>query len=193
MRRSACASCSRGLGSLRGAIGTPDQIRDLSGATPAAGVDQVVFVLQAGRNRHEHICESLETFGAEVMPEFAARPTPSTARATPSSPRDRRRPAPPRAARERGHRLHDRADRVGPPAGADGRRGHRHAPAARGAAARRREHGEQAFRAFVRRASDERLEATGGSDRGPELVFGAMARPTSPTRRTASPASCSTS
>src|SRR3954465_5122993 len=62
----------QGLGSLRGAIGTPEQIRDLCRRYDAAGVDQVVFVLQAGRNRHEHICESLETFGAEVLPEFAA-------------------------------------------------------------------------------------------------------------------------
>src|ERR671928_1791412 len=61
-----------GLGSLRGAIGTPEQVRDLCRRYDAAGVDQVVFVLQAGRNRHEHICESLELFGAEVLPEFAA-------------------------------------------------------------------------------------------------------------------------
>ena len=33
-----------------------------------AGVDQVIFLQQAGRNRHEHICESLELFAAEVMP-----------------------------------------------------------------------------------------------------------------------------
>src|SRR3954467_11374911 len=62
----------QGLGSLRGAIGTPDQIRDLCRRYAAAGVDQVIFVLQAGRNRHEHICESLEIFVAEVLPEFAA-------------------------------------------------------------------------------------------------------------------------
>ena len=37
-----------------------------------AGVDQVIFMQQAGRNRHEHICESLELFAAEVMPEFKA-------------------------------------------------------------------------------------------------------------------------
>ncbi len=36
------------------------------------GVDQVIFIQQAGRNRHEHICESLELFGAEVLPEFKA-------------------------------------------------------------------------------------------------------------------------
>ena len=26
---------------------------------------------QAGRNRHEHICESLELFSKQVLPEFA--------------------------------------------------------------------------------------------------------------------------
>jgi alkanesulfonate monooxygenase SsuD/methylene tetrahydromethanopterin reductase-like flavin-dependent oxidoreductase (luciferase family) len=59
-----------GLGSLRGAIGTPAQIRELVKGYEAAGVDQLVFVSQAGRNRHEHICESLELFAREVMPEF---------------------------------------------------------------------------------------------------------------------------
>ena len=63
----------QGLGSLRGAIGTPEQVRELCRRYEAAGVDQVIFVLQAGRNRHEHICESLELFGAEVLPEFAER------------------------------------------------------------------------------------------------------------------------
>lgn len=60
-----------GLGSLRGAIGTPEQIADLVARYEAVGVDQVIFVLQAGRNRHEHICESLELFGSEVLPRFA--------------------------------------------------------------------------------------------------------------------------
>jgi alkanesulfonate monooxygenase SsuD/methylene tetrahydromethanopterin reductase-like flavin-dependent oxidoreductase (luciferase family) len=60
-----------GLGSLRGAIGTPDQIREMIRGYEAAGVDQLVFVSQAGRNRHEHICESLELFAREVLPEFA--------------------------------------------------------------------------------------------------------------------------
>lgn len=64
---------SGGLGSLRGAIGTPDQIRALVRRYEAAGVDQLIFVSQAGRNRHEHICESLELFAAEVLPEFAER------------------------------------------------------------------------------------------------------------------------
>ncbi len=60
-----------GLGSLRGAIGTPDQIADLIARYEAAGVDQVIFVSQAGPNRHEHICESLELFAAEVAPRFS--------------------------------------------------------------------------------------------------------------------------
>ncbi len=59
--------------SLRGAIGTPDQIRTLLRRYEEAGVDQVIFVSQAGNNRHEHICESMELFAAEVMPEFAER------------------------------------------------------------------------------------------------------------------------
>ncbi len=60
------------LGSLRGAIGTPAQISELVRRYEAVGVDQVVFVLQAGANRHEHICEALELFGSEVLPEFAS-------------------------------------------------------------------------------------------------------------------------
>ncbi len=61
------------MGALRGAIGTPDQIRELLRSYEDAGIDQVIFVSQAGRNRHEHICESLELFASEVMPEFAER------------------------------------------------------------------------------------------------------------------------
>ncbi|MGH2726051.1 MAG: LLM class flavin-dependent oxidoreductase, partial [Actinomycetota bacterium] len=59
------------LGSARGAIGTPEQIRAFVRGYKEAGVDQVIFVSQAGRNRHEDICESLELFASEVMPEFA--------------------------------------------------------------------------------------------------------------------------
>ncbi len=60
----------KGLGALRGAVGTPAQLRHLLRGYEEAGVDQVIFVSQAGRNRHEHICESLELFAREVMPEF---------------------------------------------------------------------------------------------------------------------------
>ena len=61
-----------GLGSLRGAIGTPEQITELIRRYDSVGVDQLVFVLQAGPNKHEHICESLELFGEKVLPQFAA-------------------------------------------------------------------------------------------------------------------------
>ena len=63
----------QGLGSLRGAIGTPDQVRELVRRYEEAGVDQLIFISQAGRNRHEDICESMELFAREVMPEFHER------------------------------------------------------------------------------------------------------------------------
>jgi alkanesulfonate monooxygenase SsuD/methylene tetrahydromethanopterin reductase-like flavin-dependent oxidoreductase (luciferase family) len=59
------------IGSLRGAVGTPAQVGELVRRYEAAGVDQVIFVLQAGPNKHEHICESLELIGTKVIPEFA--------------------------------------------------------------------------------------------------------------------------
>ena len=35
-------------------------------------IDQVILLNQAGKNSHEHICNSLELFAREVMPEFRA-------------------------------------------------------------------------------------------------------------------------
>ncbi len=52
-------------------IGTPADARRHLEQMAAAGVDQVIFIQQAGRNRHEDICSSLELFAAEVMPHFA--------------------------------------------------------------------------------------------------------------------------
>jgi alkanesulfonate monooxygenase SsuD/methylene tetrahydromethanopterin reductase-like flavin-dependent oxidoreductase (luciferase family) len=63
----------QGIGGLRGAVGTPDQIREYLRRYEDCGVDQVIFCFQAGKNRHEHIMEALELFGAEVLPEFKAR------------------------------------------------------------------------------------------------------------------------
>ena len=57
----------------RGGIGTPAQLRTHLAAYEDAGVDQVIFVQQSGKNKHEHICESLELFGTAVLPEFKAR------------------------------------------------------------------------------------------------------------------------
>jgi alkanesulfonate monooxygenase SsuD/methylene tetrahydromethanopterin reductase-like flavin-dependent oxidoreductase (luciferase family) len=51
-------------------IGNPDDMRRHLRSIAETGVDQVIFLQQAGHNRHEHICESLELFAAEVMPEF---------------------------------------------------------------------------------------------------------------------------
>ena len=77
------------VGSLRGAIGTPAQVTDLIARYQAAGVDQVMFVLQSGRNQHEHICESIELFAREVLPR-----SPRTGRST-SRPRPSGSPPPP--------------------------------------------------------------------------------------------------
>jgi len=52
-------------------IGTPDDLRGHLEALQESGVDQVILMQQAGRNRHEHICESLELFSKRVLPELA--------------------------------------------------------------------------------------------------------------------------
>ena len=56
-----------------GGIGTPDDLRSHLEAFEATGVDQVIFIQQAGLNRHEHICESIELFGSDVLPGFKER------------------------------------------------------------------------------------------------------------------------
>lgn len=58
---------------LRGAVGTPQQLREFLRRYEAAGIDQMIFVVQAGLNQHEHICDALETFARDVMPEFKER------------------------------------------------------------------------------------------------------------------------
>jgi hypothetical protein len=64
---------------LRGATGTPAQLREYLRRYEECGVDQVIFVMQAGNNKHEHIMESLELFGREVLPEFLDRDEAATA------------------------------------------------------------------------------------------------------------------
>jgi alkanesulfonate monooxygenase SsuD/methylene tetrahydromethanopterin reductase-like flavin-dependent oxidoreductase (luciferase family) len=61
------------IGGGEGGIGTPDQLRNHLRKFDEVGVDQVSFIQQGGRNRHEHICEALELFATEVMPEFKER------------------------------------------------------------------------------------------------------------------------
>jgi alkanesulfonate monooxygenase SsuD/methylene tetrahydromethanopterin reductase-like flavin-dependent oxidoreductase (luciferase family) len=58
---------------MLGGIGTPDDLRTHLEAFEATGVDQVIFIQQAGLNLHEDICESLELFGTEVAPGFKDR------------------------------------------------------------------------------------------------------------------------
>jgi len=57
----------------RGGIGTPDQVAAHLSRYEKVGIDQVIFVQQSGKNKHEHICESLEIFAERVLPEFRER------------------------------------------------------------------------------------------------------------------------
>jgi len=174
-----------GLGSLRGAIGTPEQIRDLCSRYEAAGVDQIIFVSQTGKNRHEDICESLELFAKEVLPGFAER-----ADEVDEDKRRRMAGAVERAlARREGPRSADpsyaiapldsgptatAASAIGLLPSADGR------PPAKAQlqalAGRLQKRGEDAFAAFVRRSDDARLERILGSDPGLRVLFGGMTR-----------------
>ncbi|MGI9325330.1 MAG: LLM class flavin-dependent oxidoreductase [Pseudomonadales bacterium] len=61
------------LSGSAGGIGTPDDLRVHLRKFSDVGVDQVTFIQQAGNNRHEDICHSLELFANQVMPEFKAQ------------------------------------------------------------------------------------------------------------------------
>lgn len=56
-----------------GCIGNPAQVRATLEQFEAMGVDQVIFIQQAGNNRQEDICRSLELFGTQILPEFKVR------------------------------------------------------------------------------------------------------------------------
>jgi alkanesulfonate monooxygenase SsuD/methylene tetrahydromethanopterin reductase-like flavin-dependent oxidoreductase (luciferase family) len=53
-------------------IGTPAQLIERLKQYQDVGVDQVIFIQQAGRNTHADIIASLELFAAEVMPALKA-------------------------------------------------------------------------------------------------------------------------
>jgi alkanesulfonate monooxygenase SsuD/methylene tetrahydromethanopterin reductase-like flavin-dependent oxidoreductase (luciferase family) len=168
-----------GLGSLRGAIGTPEQLTDLIDRYEQAGVDQVIFVAQAGTNRHEHICESIELFAAEVMPRFAEpaeeREAAKGERLAEAVERAMARREPPRAG-DPGYVVKPDGEpapakgTAGSPGG-DGR-------AAPGTSARElvERAGEMGFAALVRNRSDDQLHRL--FDRGPGLpvIFKGMER-----------------
>jgi alkanesulfonate monooxygenase SsuD/methylene tetrahydromethanopterin reductase-like flavin-dependent oxidoreductase (luciferase family) len=62
-----------GAGGESACVGTPDLIRERLSGYEEAGVDQVVFISQAGNNKHEDICSSLSLFAEKVMPDFKPR------------------------------------------------------------------------------------------------------------------------
>ena|ERR1700722_974804 len=54
-------------------IGTPREITRQFEDLENAGLDQLILLQQGGKYQHEHICESLELFGAEVIEGFRER------------------------------------------------------------------------------------------------------------------------
>jgi alkanesulfonate monooxygenase SsuD/methylene tetrahydromethanopterin reductase-like flavin-dependent oxidoreductase (luciferase family) len=168
----------QGLGSLRGAIGSPAQIRDLCRRYEEAGVDQVVFLMQAGRNRHDHICESIELFATDVMPEFADRAEVADAaraqRFGPAIEAALARRDPPRTA-DPEYAIVPTASGPATQSGFERAtaNGRPRLAALQGVLA---DQGERAFQAFVRRSDDRRLERVVGSERGLKVIFGAMAQ-----------------
>jgi len=57
---------------MRG-IGDPGRIIENFCALEEAGVDQLILLQQSGTYRHDHICESLELFAKQVLPQFQDR------------------------------------------------------------------------------------------------------------------------
>ncbi|MEJ0023524.1 MAG: LLM class flavin-dependent oxidoreductase [Alphaproteobacteria bacterium] len=53
-----------------GGIGTPEQVAAHVKGYADVGVDQIIFVQQTGKSKHEHILESLQLFAEAVMPRF---------------------------------------------------------------------------------------------------------------------------
>jgi alkanesulfonate monooxygenase SsuD/methylene tetrahydromethanopterin reductase-like flavin-dependent oxidoreductase (luciferase family)/putative sterol carrier protein len=163
-----------GFGSLRGAVGTPGQVAELCSRYEAAGVDQVIFVMQAGKNRHEHICESIELFGSKVLPSFAAE-----AEAKEEAKRARLAGAcdAALARREPARTLPDDGYVISPtdePAPAYAGRPAADQDGEGSVADRARALAESAFASFVRSRSDEQLDGMLGSGPGLRLLFKGM-------------------
>jgi len=167
-----------GLGSLRGAIGTPAQVTDLIARYAAAGVDQVMFVMQAGHNRHEHICESIELFARDVLPRFAeGRDASEAAKA------DRLAAAVDKAlARRSGPRGMQAPYPINEDAELAAARRSRHVPMRELAGQARRSAGESArqrvqagARALAGRASDRRIERVLGGAAAQRALFAVIA------------------
>jgi alkanesulfonate monooxygenase SsuD/methylene tetrahydromethanopterin reductase-like flavin-dependent oxidoreductase (luciferase family) len=162
-----------GLGSLRGAIGTPEQVRELVARYDAAGVDELVLNVATGGVRHDDVLAALELFAAEVMPAFGAQRE--------SRFKDARRALERRADRQvvgdddafgadddgaAGAAANTEVEAMGVP------------ERSRFAAFRAdmETRGERAFQSFVKRSDDARLAKTVGSGAGLRVVFAAMER-----------------
>jgi alkanesulfonate monooxygenase SsuD/methylene tetrahydromethanopterin reductase-like flavin-dependent oxidoreductase (luciferase family) len=55
------------------AIGTTKRLRETLRKYEDQHLDVMIFVAQAGDRKHEHIMESIDTFGRELLPEFKER------------------------------------------------------------------------------------------------------------------------
>ena len=55
------------------AVGTVDRVRDMLTTYEENHLDVMIFVAQCGDRKHEHIMESIELFGKEILPEFKER------------------------------------------------------------------------------------------------------------------------
>ncbi len=170
-----------GLGSLRGAIGTPDQIADLVERYERAGVDQIIFCSQTGKTRHEHICESMELFAERVMPRFAQRAddveAAKRARVAGACERALARRDPPRSAPD--YEVQPMAE-PRPANAIAAARSHGNGRGSLGGIAQQAI--ETAFAAFVRGRSDAQLERTVGSGPGLKTLFKAMEKQYVPER-----------
>ena len=183
-----------GLGSMRGAIGTPDQIADLCRRYQAVGVDQVIFVLQAGDNEHEHICEAIELFGQKVLPEFAAeadrKDADRAARLAPAVERALARRKPARApVSDYVVKEEAELDRWGENPIGPKRRGPVATPASgrfddlrKRAEKVARKQGEELLSRLVKGATDEQLEKRFGNRVAQTVIFQGMARGFRPDR-----------
>jgi alkanesulfonate monooxygenase SsuD/methylene tetrahydromethanopterin reductase-like flavin-dependent oxidoreductase (luciferase family) len=166
----------QGLGSLRGAIGTPEQVAELVERFERSGVDQVIFALQTGHTKHEHICESLELFAERVLPRFVERADEVEAekheRLAKVSERALKRRDPPRKAPP--YVISPQSE----PSPAYDMRGAGAAPSRNGASVGRRLNtlAERAFGSFVRGRSDEQLERLFGTTRALKVAFDRMER-----------------
>ena len=175
----------QGFGSLRGAIGTPEQVTDLVQRYSDAGVDQVIFVQQCGTNKHEDICESLELFGKKVAPKFAdGREKAEAAKREGLAEvceRALARRAPARTAdptyvvTPQGEPTPAQVISAAHKAKLNGAVNGSPASGLRGTVARRLQSaGESAFAAFVRGRTDAQLARIFGNDRGMKLIFKGM-------------------